>query len=225
MALLAVEWTKTAHRGRYPISMKLTKQTPEAVMVAEFVKAEFKSVRFGSLTQAAAQEAGLELHHIVKPVLTKRHDNDRRAEALEIRRGYRTRTNLFAGMPNRAKWYRCELNAADFERLRYINCKPTIEWGALSGGTHLVKDGAKLIFAMPQNKDPAMHVRMVYRQVRQKLSLPPIIVVTDPKRSRLVVLEGSVRSTALHRALSAGIISKVNAIIGISSSMNKWKLW
>jgi hypothetical protein len=222
-------WEEPPREGRsypdYAIPMKLIKPISEAAMVAEFVGAEFKSARFGELTQAAALEAGVELHHLENPDISSLADNELRARALETRRGYSTRTNLFSGIPAQVDWHQAELDALDFERLRYINCIPTIEWGMLSNGTHLVKEGAKHIFAMPENEDPAMHVRAIYRTAKEGVAPPPIIVVTDPEHSRLVVLEGSVRSTGLYRALTEGIISKVNAIVGISSRMNEWKLW
>lgn len=205
--------------------MKIIEQISEHRMVSEFVNAELKSPRFGKETILAANSLGIEKSDLIKKNYNSKKTNLAREKVLEIRRGWLSKSNLFKGFPKRTRWFLCELDFEDFARLRYINCNPRREWGRLSRGTHLVSEGADYIFKMPANANPTRFVREIFRDLKLKQQLPPIIIVTDPKRSRTVVIEGSARATAYYRALDQKLISKVVVILGVSKVIHKWCLW
>ena len=117
-------------------------------------------------------------------------ENALRAEILDICRGYSSRTLNFADFPVRTKWFRAEFNADNFESLQYI--EDSQNWNRLSKGTRHVRDGCSYIYAMPERSNPARFVRSIFSSIEKGEKLPPIIVVTNRKHSKLVILEGAV---------------------------------
>lgn len=203
--------------------MKIHNQVPEAKMVADFVGAEFKSARFGPQTRTAVKQFNVDPKLLKSPNFESRWENKLRAEILESCRGYLSRTRNFKCFPEHTKWFRADFGHDDFERLQYI--EDTQNWNDLSKGTRFVRDGCDHIFGMPKNSNPARFVRSMYRAISRGVIMPPIIVVTDPERSRLVLLEGACRSTAYYKAFKQQKIRSVSGLLGVSKDMSQWRLF
>lgn len=203
--------------------MKLRHQISENEMVATFVAAEFNSARFGKTTRRIAKEFGVSPSVILNPNLKSTKENVARRAILGEWRGFESRTKLFECFPDRVKWYKATLDRSDFGKLHYGRSPKY--WDNLSNGTQKVSEGVKYIYGMPRNSNPARFVRSIYRGIVKGESFPPIIVLTDPRRSRLVLVEGACRSTAHCKAIQDGIIKKMNVLLGVSSQIEKWALW
>lgn len=203
--------------------MKLGHQISENEMVATFVAAEFNSARFGETTRRIAEEFGVSPSVIVSPDLESAKENAARIAILDAWRGFESRTKLFKGFPDRVKWYKASLDKNDFNKLHYGRSPKY--WDNLSNGTQKVSEGVKHIYGMPKDSNPARFVRSIYRGIVEGQSFPPIIVLTDLERSRLVLVEGACRSTAHCKAFQDGIITKMNVLLGVSRHIKKWALW
>ncbi len=190
-------------------------------MVADFVGAELTSARFGPQTRAAVAEFDVDSRILEQPNLNSPKENMLRANILNSCRGYLSRTKNFEGFPKRTKWFSVELDKADFEKLQYIDNPGN--WNDLSKGTRFVRDGCDHIFGMPKRSNPARFVRSMYAELKRGVRMPPIIAVTDPKRTRLVILEGACRSTASYKAFQHKYIRKVAGLLGVSKRIDNWK--
>lgn len=203
--------------------MRLLRTISENEMVAAFLTAEVRSARFGETTRQIARHLNVSPHVLTRPNLASAKENRVRAKVLDEWRGYTSRTKLFDGFPNRVRWYRATLAWSDLQNL-YYGRSPKY-WAPLSYGTHRVEDGVKFIYSMPKGGNPARFVRSIYRGIKAGYAFPPIIALTDLQRSKLVLIEGSARSTAHYKAMSDGLINKMDAIIGVSDKIASWDMW
>lgn len=201
--------------------MKVGKRISEADFVAGFVCAEFQSKRFGARVRGKAKEENVPDHIFLKPNTKSKSENALRAKVLGLWRGWPKKI-YFKGLPKRVSWKYAQLSVNDIENLLYV-IDP--KWSKFSNETRLVKKGAEYIFKMPRNSNPALFVRGIYKDLKKGKHPPRIIVVTDPERSKFVVMEGSARSTAYVKALKEGMITQIPIILGVSKKMSRWILF
>jgi hypothetical protein len=133
------------------------------------------------------------------------------AEVDERKRTWRERVGLFFGFPDDVRWERVALTRDEVLAILYINWD---WWLTVSNGTRLATVAAEV-----QGRDEGDR-----RIAAAAASNPELIVVTDPKRSKLVLLEGHVRLTA-YAAFPENLPDELDAYLGVSPRIAEWSEW
>jgi hypothetical protein len=129
----------------------------------------------------------------------------------ERQRQWRERDGLFAGFPDDVRWERAALTRDEVLAILYIDWD---WWLTVSNGTRLATVAAEV-----QGRDEGD--RAIAAAVS---SNPELIVVTDPKRSKLVLLEGHVRLTA-YAAFPEYLPHELEIYLGVSPRIGEWREW
>jgi hypothetical protein len=130
------------------------------------------------------------------------------AEVEERKRTWRERSGLFHGFPRDVAWERVALTADEVLGILYIDWD---WWRTISNGTRLATVAAEM-----QGRDDGD--RTIAAAVDTN---PELIVVTDPARSRLVLLEGHVRLTA-YAAFPEHLPAELELYLGTSPTIADW---
>jgi hypothetical protein len=130
------------------------------------------------------------------------------AEVGERKRAWRERTGLFHGFPYDVDWERAALPADEVLGILYIDWD---WWLRVSKGTRLATVAVEV-----QGRDDGD--RAIAAAVDTN---PELIVVTDPARSRLVLLEGHVRLTA-YAAFPEYLPAELELYLGTSPAIADW---
>jgi hypothetical protein len=133
------------------------------------------------------------------------------ADVEERKRTWREREGLFAGFPGDVRWERVALTRDEVLSILYINWD---WWLTVSRGTRLATVAAEV-----QGRDDGDRAI-----ARAATTNPELIVVTDPARSKLVLLEGHVRLTA-YGAFPEHLPEELEAYLGTSPTMDRWSEW
>jgi hypothetical protein len=133
------------------------------------------------------------------------------ADIDERERQWRERDALFGGFPDDVRWELAALTREELLDVLYINWD---WWLRVSRGTRLPRVAAEV-----QGRDDGD------RAIAERAAVnPPLIVVTDPARSQLVVLEGHVRLTA-YAAFPELLPDEVELYLGSSPKIATWCQW
>jgi hypothetical protein len=130
------------------------------------------------------------------------------ADVAERQRTWREGEGLFDGFPDDVEWERVALTRGEVLEIRYINWD---WWLRISNGTRLPRVAVEV-----QGRDDGD--RAIAAAVAAN---PELIVVTDPERSRLVLLEGHVRLTA-YAAFPACLPDELEVYLGTSPRIAEW---
>jgi hypothetical protein len=130
------------------------------------------------------------------------------AEVEERKRAWRERIGLFQGFPHDVCWERAALRADEVLAILYIDWD---WWVRVSNGTRLATVAAEV-----QGRDDGD--RAIAAAIATN---PELIVVTDPTRSRLVLLEGHVRLTA-YAAFPEYLPAELELYLGTSPTIADW---
>jgi len=200
-------------------------------MVAEFLRAEIDSPRFGRnyltlLLQMNATRKEL----IDEPNLSNSYDNERRRQLLFGGRGY-PRNGLFTDFPEAVIWQHVRLSKREVQSALYAR---VANWIVLSEGTRVVVDGARnmndasiealcSIFAMSdsganQLKETARHVQSAARAYSRGDVFPKLIAVEFD--SRIVLVEGHVRATGI---VLSGVDRPTDVLLGRAPEIGRWE--
>jgi hypothetical protein len=133
------------------------------------------------------------------------------ADVNERKRQWLGREGLFAGFPDDVAWERVALARAEVLAILYINWD---WWLTVSNGTRLAPVAAEV-----QGRDEGDR-----RIAAAAATNPELIVVTDPERSKLVLLEGHVRLTA-YAAFPEYLPDELDAYLGVSPRIAEWSEW
>ncbi|MEU6273043.1 hypothetical protein ABZ871_11630 [Streptomyces populi] len=164
-------------------------------VVAVWLGAEIHSDRFGSIVGALLRRDGLSAALVTDPDLTDGQANAARLGLLREYRGFdQADTSLesyVGGLPvGDLAWWRVRIDAADVARVHYIDWD---YWVEVTGGSRLAATFASKNLAGPGEA--------VYTALRDAfvagVEIPEIILVDSGPGTRLVVLEGHVRATAM----------------------------
>jgi hypothetical protein len=148
--------------------------------------------------------------------------NAKRAQKLDARRGYTSRTAIFRNFPREVRWRYSTLTAQDFERLRYVNSSP---WRQLAGDGLRVIDGANHIKQnIPNPAVPGIHtltlkIEAIARSIREGRDPTAALIVAEVGDGRMIVLEGNNRATAY---VIANVGRPVVTLFGSSPGMVAW---
>jgi hypothetical protein len=133
------------------------------------------------------------------------------ADVTERQRQWREREGLFDGLPDDLRWERVALTREETLSILYINWD---WWLTVSNGTRLASVAAEV-----QGRDEGD------RAIAEAAPTnPELIVVTDPQRSKLVLLEGHVRLTA-YAAFPELLPHELEAYLGVSPRICEWSEW
>lgn len=191
-------------------------------MIAEFLKAEINSKRFGKYLLEALKRCKSSKRIVESPRLYNKQENKLRKQILREYRGYSRNEGLFKNFPTKVNWERVSLSLDDLERVKYIDYEYWIE---LSGGSRLATDAVKNIKAgfvvFDQSNELFFEVAKV---LRKRKTLPLLILVSTDKNGYVVILEGHLRLTA-YLLEPESISAPVEAIIGYSRDFTKWGLY
>jgi hypothetical protein len=132
-------------------------------------------------------------------------------EVAERRRAWRDREGLFAGFPTGVAWERVALAREEVLAILYINWD---WWLTVSNGTRLATVAAEV-----QGRDEGDRAIAAAAPTN-----PEPIVVTDPARAKLVLLDGHVRLTA-YAAFPEYLPDELEAYLGVSPRIGEWCQW
>jgi hypothetical protein len=150
-----------------------------------------------------------------RPDLESTTDNGRRRVLLEEHRAYGRRAGLFFGFPQRVTWHRAALSPDEVLEILYINWD---WWLRLSGGSRRPTDAALRIRAGEVPGVTAAEHEPIAEAVA---TAEPLIAATTPALSRLVLVEGHVRLTAL-ALFPDRLPEELEILLGISDEMEGW---
>jgi hypothetical protein len=197
--------------------MKILKKISEDEVIAEFLKGEINSKRFGKDIINALKKKKKSKNIVINPDLRNKSENKFRKKLLE-----EVREEFFENFPVDVKWYKAIIQKQELKKVKYINYS---YWNRLSDETRLPIRAAKNVRAGVKvfgvsNKG----FFEILSRIEKGGKIPVMIFVAKNKRSRLVVLEGHARLTAYF--LSEKYIPKtLKIIVGYSQKLVKWDLY
>jgi len=199
--------------------MVLGEPVAEAEVVAEFLRAEIESPRFGPRIRARLAQDGRPETIIGRPDTSSDADNAYRAALLHGYRGVGGSAPLLEGLPDRMEWYRARLTRADLERVRYIEYP---YWVELSAGTRSPAVAASRIRAgitamnRPNDAFLAVSARLCAGE-----QLGTTVLVAPDRAAALVVLEGHTRVTAMLLRPEC-MPAEVPMLVGFAAGVREW---
>lgn len=202
--------------------MELIGESSEDEMVAEFLKAEFTSERFGDKLKTILTRLKASPKLITAPDLTSHSENVLRKSLLGEYRGYGKNKEIFEGFPDDIRWHTAFCTAADLKRVKYIAYD---YWIKLTEGSRRPVDAAKNIKGGVVIFDQSnQRFFDVAEAIKKGAKFPRLIFVARDEQSPVVVLEGHVRLTA-YMLVPSHIPEKSEALIGYSPKFSSWDLY
>jgi hypothetical protein len=134
-----------------------------------------------------------------------------RADVAERQRQWRERDGLFYGFPDDLEWERVALSRDEMLAILYINWD---WWLMVSNGTRRATVAVEV-----QGRDEGDRAIAAAAATN-----PELIVVTTPKRAKVVLLEGHVRLTA-YAAYPELLPDELDAYLGVSPRIAEWSEW
>lgn len=202
--------------------MHVLGRVDEAEVVAEFLRCEMESPRFGPRVRARLAEDGHDERIIERPDTSNPEDNAYRVALLHGYRGVGGSAPLLEGLPDDIDWVRVALTSAELGRVRYIDYP---YWNELSDGSRSPARAAERIRAgitamnRPNDAFLAVSARLC---AGERLGLP-ILVAPDPG-APAVILEGHTRVTAM-LLRSECLAAEVEAFVGYAPGILDWPLY
>ncbi len=206
--------------GKLLIHMKILKQTTEDEVIAEFLRSEINSKRFGKRIVEALKNKPKKI--ITNPNLENKGENQFRRNLFGEVRGFGRNKDLFENFPTDVKWFKAIIEKQELKKIKYIDYS---YWNKLSNKTRLPTQATKNIKA--DVKIFGVSNRgfwEILSKIKKGKTFPYMILVAKNKRSRLVVLEGHARLTAYF--LEPKYIPKrMEVIAGYSDKMDNWDFY
>jgi hypothetical protein len=200
--------------------MELKQQITEDVMIAEFLKAEIDSQRYGSTIKKVLGD--VEDSIISNPNMNDEDENKYRKWLLGEVRGYGKNKALFENFPSGINWRMAVFSKEDLQSVMYIDYS---YWNELSNNTRLPSDAAKNVLSNVEiygvKNDGFLELNSV---IKQGKTFPKMIFVSRNENSRIVALEGHARLTA-YCIDTEYIPPELEVIIGFSEDIVAWDLY
>jgi hypothetical protein len=198
--------------------MKILKKISEDEVIAEFLKGEINSKRFGKDIINALKKEKKSKNIVINPDLRNKSENKFRNKLLKKE----VRKEFFEDFPNNVRWYKAVIHKQELKKAKYINFS---YWNKLSSKTRSpvraaenIKVGVKAFGV--SNKG----FFEILSEIEKGRKIPIMIFVAKNKQSRLVVLEGHARLTAYF--LNEKYIPRnMEIIIGYSGKLVNWNLY
>ncbi len=183
-------------------------------MVAEFLRAEIDSPRWGASILNRLNQDGRSRAVVDNPNLFDDAENSYRASLLAFR-GYRNQA-IFSRFPEVVQWRTISLTPGDLETALVMNSAP---WPEFSGGTRLAGDASRNFKMGKINHAVLDDIKATSDLHKEGRALPKIILVGERLEGPLVILEGHVRAMAI---LGSDVNTEVVTIVGLSPHMRRW---
>lgn len=191
-------------------------------MIAEFLKAELYSERFGDDLLKILKKYNIDRNIIENPDFSSDKENEIRKKALGYHRGYKENRAYFRNFPENIRWEEVYFSLDDLKKVKYINHS---YWNKISGGSRLIQDAANNINAGIEVFKKSNQIFFnVLQSISQGKKFPKIILVSTHKDGDIVTLEGHLRLTA-YLMKPELLPEKLEVIIGYSPDFNKWNLY
>ncbi len=172
--------------------MRILRDASEEEMVLAFLREELDSRRFRESILQALKDAGASEELILKGNITSERQNVLRSQVLGLFRGYPDR-EIFEHYPSDVAWKYAAFDAADLEKLRYVDYS---YWNELSKGTSSPVQAAETIRKGEEIYDISNQYFLEgMEMLEQGMTFPPLIVLTCGNE-RYLILEGHCRATA-----------------------------
>jgi hypothetical protein len=198
--------------------MRLLQPISADEMVAHFLQTEIRSLRFEDKILGLLAKDGEDRAIVESPDLHDPAENAYRAALLGEWRGYGRDAHIFQDLPDDVVWYRAALDRADGERVMYINDEEF--WNEFSGGSRLVRDAVRRIYAGEIPAEEAAWFWPIADALAQGQTFPELILVYNPATEELVLLEGHVRMTGF-LLRPENLPSELPVLLGVSPHMKK----
>ena len=199
--------------------MRLTGRATEAEVIAEFLRAEIESPRFGPRIRARLEADGRSGSIVERPDATNADENAYRAALLHAYRGIGASAPLLEGLPEAIEWHRAALDTTDLAGVRYIDYP---YWNELSGGTRSPAVAAERIragiSAMNRPND-AFHAVSARLCAGEDLGKPVLIAAN--RSSPLLILEGHTRVTGMLLQPEC-LPHEIAAFVGYAPGVRAW---
>lgn len=199
--------------------MQILEQITEDEFIAEFLKAEINSKRFGKSIIEGLKSYSKEI--ILNPNLKKREENKFRKILLGKVRGWNNKF-IFEKFPKDIKWFKVMINKNELSKVKYIKHD---YWDKISNNTRSPIEATKNI-----NKGIEVFGEKnklyfdILSEIKKEKALPRMILVAKNKESKIVVLEGHARLTAYFLE-TENTPEKIEVIIGYSDKIENWGLY
>ena len=188
-------------------------------MIAEFLKAEYRSERFSEQIKKAMKKLLLDESIILSADISSTDENTARKKLLGEFRGYGLNRELFENFPNEIQWSLCSFAGCDLNSIRYIDYS---YWNELSQGTHSPLKAAQTILKGIEiyGQSNAGFVKAAEFIKNGGKFSRPILLTSDSEH--FVIVEGHLRITAF--ALVPEHFNDVECFVGKCSGddLKKW---
>lgn len=200
--------------------MKLLNRISEVEVIAEFLKAEINSKRFGLRIKSALGNVDVSI--ITNPDLNDDQENLYRKRLLGEVRGYGKNKKLFENFPSKVIWNKAIFSREDLQSVMYIDYS---YWNELSSHSRLPIVAAKNVINDIKifGKDNS-GFKEINSDIKQGKTFPKMIFVSCNKSSKIVVLEGHARLTAYFLDIEY-TPAELEVIIGYSEDFVAWDLY
>jgi len=199
--------------------MKKIKISSENEMVYEFLKMEIESDRYEEQIETVLNEMQISRDIITNGNIMSERENNLRAEILRRFRGWRDE-ELFENFPQKIEWVWTEFGKEDISKILYIEYS---YWNEISNYTGSPLEAAKYILSgKPVFNMPTDHFIEASQELKNGITFPPMIFLTDESESRYIILEGHCRMTAY--GLVPELFENIPVLLGYCKfeELNKW---
>jgi hypothetical protein len=194
--------------------MRIVEIVSERVMVAEFLRAEIDSPRWGANILDRLNQDGRSRALVDNPNLLDDAESSYRASLLAFR-GYRNQ-GIFSRFPEVVQWHTISMAHGDLEAALVMNSSP---WPKFSGGTRLAGDASRNFKTGKITHAVLSDIKATSDLLKEGYALPKLILVGEGLERPLVILEGHVRAMAI---LGSDVNAEVRTIVGLSPDMRRW---
>lgn len=189
--------------------MNILRTSSEAEMIAEFLKAEYRSERFAEQIKGVMDKFFQDEKIILSADLNNADENAARKKLLGEFRGYGLNRELFERFPAEITWSLCNFANNDLSKIRYIDYS---YWNELSQGTKSPLTAAQAILNGTEiyGQSNAGFIKAAEFIKNGGKFYRPILLTSDFER--FVIVEGHLRITAF--ALMPEYFNNVECFVG-----------
>ena len=199
--------------------MRAIARVTEAEVIAEFLRAEIDSPRFGPRIAARIDTDGRSEAVVRAPDTSNADENAYRASLLHGYRGVGGSAPLLEGLPDRIDWWRVAIPRDALGDIRYIDYP---YWNELSAGTRSPRVAAERIEAgiTAQGRPNEAFVALAARLCEGDDLGMPILIATGPD-APAIILEGHTRVTAMLLRPDC-LPAEVELYVGYADGVRTW---
>lgn len=199
--------------------MNILRASSEEEMIAEFLKAEYRSERFSERIKEIMNELSFSESVILSADLNNAAENAARKKLLGEFRGYGLNRELFERFPAEINWSICNFVNGDLNKIRYIDYS---YWNELSRGTHSPLEAAQTILSGIEIYEQSNSGFVKAAEFLKSGGKFPRTILLTSDFEHFVIVEGHLRITAF--ALDPERFNNVECFVGEcrNDDLKKW---